>query len=174
IQLPEQVERAALLADNRGRRYRGARYRYRTRVHIVRRGDTLFAIARRMGTNVRTLAALNGLSPDDPLRTGQRLRVSSGGSHLARSAVRVRRRSRASHHVHHAGLVATADAASLPDAAAGNGRRMHYVVRRGDTLYRIAQLLQVTVNDLLSWNGIDNSRSLRPGQVLVAFVKSRG
>jgi LysM repeat protein len=33
-------------------------------------------------------------------------------------------------------------------------RRMTYVVRRGDTLYGIARLLQVTVNDLAGWNGM--------------------
>lgn len=167
IQLPEQVERAALLADSRGRRYRGARLR--ARVHIVRRGDTLYTIAQRMGTSVHTLATLNGISPGDALHAGQRLRVSGGSTRLARANLPAHPTSR-SHSVRSAGLLATADAGSAP--AAGNGRRLHYVVRRGDTLYRIARLLQVTVSDLLTWNGMDNSRSLRPGQVLVAFVKS--
>ena len=49
--------------------------------------------------------------------------------------------------------------------------RMTYVVRRGDTLYSIARLLQVTVADLMGWNGIAASQHLRPGQTLVAFVK---
>ena len=48
-----------------------------------------------------------------------------------------------------------------------------HTVGRGDTLYGIARLLQVTVHDLLAWNGLGgNARDLRPGQVLVAFVKS--
>ena len=50
---------------------------------------------------------------------------------------------------------------------------MTYVVRRGDTLYSIAHLLQVTVTDLAGWNGVSGSHSLKPGQVLIAFVKSR-
>jgi LysM repeat protein len=47
-----------------------------------------------------------------------------------------------------------------------------YTVRRGDTLYSIARLLQVTVVELVGWNGMSH-RNLKPGQTLVAFVKSR-
>ena len=59
--------------------------------------------------------------------------------------------------------------------AAGDGaRRMTYVVRRGDTLYGIARLLQVTVADLMGWNGMRGIIAIcEPGQTLVAFVKSR-
>jgi membrane-bound lytic murein transglycosylase D len=50
---------------------------------------------------------------------------------------------------------------------------MTYTVRRGDTLYGIARLLQVTVNELMGWNGMSGERNLKPGQTLVAFIKSR-
>ena len=169
IQLPEMVKRAALLVD-RGGRYGG---RYGTRVHIVRRGDTLYAIARRMGTSVHRLAVLNGINPRNLLHTGQRLRLKPG-SRIARARVHMRRRSRSARAHRGGGLIATADAADGSEGTpSAVGRRLRYVVRRGDTLYRIAQLLQVTVHDLLTWNKVDNARSLHPGQVLVAFVKTR-
>jgi spore germination protein len=41
----------------------------------VRRGDTLWAIARRYGTTVRAIAAMNQLRVDRPLRVGQRLHL---------------------------------------------------------------------------------------------------
>jgi membrane-bound lytic murein transglycosylase D len=50
---------------------------------------------------------------------------------------------------------------------------MTYVVRRGDTLYGIARLLQVRVNELMGWNGMSAQRNLKPGQTLVAFIKAR-
>ena len=50
---------------------------------------------------------------------------------------------------------------------------MTYIVRRGDTLYGIARLLQVRVNELMGWNGMAGQRNLKPGQTLVAFVKAR-
>ena len=43
-------------------------------VHIVVRGDTLFALARRYGTTVEAIERLNGLSSRS-IRVGQRLRV---------------------------------------------------------------------------------------------------
>jgi membrane-bound lytic murein transglycosylase D len=55
----------------------------------------------------------------------------------------------------------------------GSGRQVTYTVRRGDTLYGIARLLQVTVRDLLGWNSSITASALRPGQKLVAFVGSR-
>lgn len=44
-------------------------------VHTVRRGDTLWKIARRYGTTVRALAAINGLRPESTLALGLRLRI---------------------------------------------------------------------------------------------------
>jgi LysM repeat protein len=45
------------------------------RVHRVRRGETLSAIARRYDTTVRTLQRLNGLGRRTAIRAGARLRV---------------------------------------------------------------------------------------------------
>ncbi len=47
----------------------------RTRLYIVRRGDSLWEIARRFGTSVEALAAENGVNPDRVLRVGMALRV---------------------------------------------------------------------------------------------------
>ena len=51
---------------------------------------------------------------------------------------------------------------------------MTYTVRRGDTLYGIARLLQVTVRELLAWNSMVTGSAIRPGQKLVAFVTAHG
>ncbi|HEV2285947.1 MAG TPA: LysM peptidoglycan-binding domain-containing protein [Steroidobacteraceae bacterium] len=71
-QLPAKVLLAAARVDGhvRGRR---------PHVQVVRRGDTLWSIARRNGMDVNTLAVLNGMQPGDALRTGQRIRVTSAG-----------------------------------------------------------------------------------------------
>lgn len=44
-------------------------------VHVVRRGETLWGIASRYRMEVKTLARLNGLEPDEVLYPGDRLRV---------------------------------------------------------------------------------------------------
>ena len=55
-------------------------------IQVVRRGDTLYAIAQRMGTDVRPWRRLNGMSPGDRLRAGQKLRVGSGRNTLVAEA----------------------------------------------------------------------------------------
>ena len=147
VALPEKVARAAALVD-RPSLYRGRRGA-RAGVHVVRRGDTLYGIAHRMGTDARTLARLNNMEVGDTLHAGQHLVL---GGRTARGSGS--RGSRA--------------------AQPGAGRQVTYTVRRGDTLYSIARLLQVTVRDLLGWNSSVTASALRPGQKLVAFVASRG
>ena len=148
IQLPEKAMRAAALFDRPGR-LGGRRFAHRG-LHVVRRGDTLYAIAHRLGTDVHTLARLNNMDVNDTIHAGQRLVVSSRAPRA--SATRLR----------------------SSGSAAGSGRQVTYTVRRGDTLYGIARLLQVTLHELLGWNGIETGSAIRPGQKLVAFVSSRG
>jgi membrane-bound lytic murein transglycosylase D len=149
IQLPEKAARAALLADAPPGRLR--RHGGKPSIHVVRRGDTLYALAQRLGTDPQTLAQINGLNPSDRLRAGQKLRMNSSNA-VADASPR---------------------AAPASVASADGTRRMTYIVRHGDTLYSIARLLQVTVNDLAGWNGVSGAHSLKPGQTLIAFVKSR-
>ena len=153
VELPAKAARAAALFDRRvASNVPGARRSGRTAVHVVRRGDTLSSIARRLGTDTRTLARLNNMKSGDRLRAGQRLVVAANGSLRAGST----------------SGVARATNASAGDAASAH--KVTYTVRRGDTLYSVARLLQVTVSQLLSWNGIGRSGTIRPGQRLVAFV----
>ena len=44
----------------------------------VQAGDTLYSIARRFGTDAKTLAELNGMSADDQLKAGRRLHLPGG------------------------------------------------------------------------------------------------
>lgn len=50
-------------------------------------------------------------------------------------------------------------------------RRVHYSVRQGDSLARIAQRFKVSINDLRRWNSdLRGSRYIQPGQNLTIFV----
>lgn len=155
IQLPEKAMRAAMLVDSPQRRLR--RRGHRPDIHVVRRGDTLYALAQRLGIDVQTLAQANGIKAGDRLRAGQKLRFGGSSTLLSDAS---------------AGAARSIPATGVQTASDG-GRRMTYVVRRGDTLYGIARLLQVTVNELMGWNGMAGERNLKPGQTLVAFVKTR-
>ena len=135
-ELPPKVVLAAARVDGRMRASR------RPHVRFVRAGagDSLWAIARRSGMDVKTLASLNGMQPGDTLKAGQRIRLST------------RARSKSS---------------SEPTA-----RRVTYIVRVGDTLTQIAKLFQVSVSQILAWNGMA-SHNIVPGQKLTIRVASR-
>jgi membrane-bound lytic murein transglycosylase D len=135
--LPPQVLQAAARVDSRNRS------RTVSAVHVVRRGDSLWSIAKRHDMDVITLARLNRIDPTDTLRAGQKLKLhadSEGGAQVTTSA---------------------------------DGKRVTYIVRRGDTLSGIARTLRVSVPDLREWNKLSGS-VIRAGQKLVAFVPSRG
>ena len=151
--LPDKVLRAAARFDGGNRRLLARRGLRRPHLHVVRRGDSLWAIARRNGMDVRTLARLNNLRPGQKLQAGRRLIV-------GRSA---------------------APNGSAPNGktqrvalASGSSRTIHYKVRRGDTLFRIARIHNVTVDQILSWNGMGAGSGIRPGQRLsITLARSR-
>ena len=108
----------------------------------VRRGDTLSRIARRYSTNSKSIAAASGIGVNSTLSIGQRLKVVPGvrSSSQARSIAR--------------GGSAKSSASST------------YVVRRGDSLWKIAQRSKTTVSRLCSLNGISAKATLHPGTKL--------
>jgi membrane-bound lytic murein transglycosylase D len=117
----------------------------RVRIQTVRAGETLWTIARRHGVNVNTLASMNGMRPGDSLRAGQKIRFSSSN---------------------------TAPHASASSSSAG--RRVVYIVRAGDTIRQIAKLFQVSVSQILGWNGMHSETQILKGQKLTIRVASRG
>ncbi|HTU65125.1 MAG TPA: LysM peptidoglycan-binding domain-containing protein [Steroidobacteraceae bacterium] len=150
VNLPPKVMLAAARVDG------GNRSGRRPGIHVVRSGDSLWAIAKRHRMNVATLARLNGMGPGDTLRAGQKLVLNSrGGTTTASGSSRSARASKS---------VAT---------GSGSSRQVSYKVRSGDTLSRIAQVFGVSVSDLVNWNGISSHATLRPGQKLTVNVRGR-
>jgi membrane-bound lytic murein transglycosylase D len=149
--LPENVKLAAERVDGR---YRWTRH---FRFQVVRRGDSLWAIARRHGMNVHTLARLNGLTPGQTLHPGQRLRLVSMAPASGHSRHYYR------HHRRHGS-----------HAAQDSARRVVYTVRSGDTLWRIARLFQVRVAQILAWNAMGSRAHILTGQKLTIRVASGG
>ncbi len=120
--------------------------RGRPGVHVVRSGDSLWRIAKRHRMSVATLARLNGMGPRDTLRAGQKLVLNPNGG---------------------------GSSGSSKSVSGGSSRQVSYKVRSGDTLSRIAQVFNVSVSDLVNWNGISSHTTLRPGQKLTVNVRRR-
>jgi len=113
-------------------------------VHVVKSGDTLWGVARKYGVTVPALASANGLSSKAGLVQGARLEIPGSGS----SSTRV-----ASNEVKETS-------------------RVTYKVQRGDTLSEIADRFDVSVRELMTWNRLRQSSSLRAGQRLVVYTDS--
>jgi membrane-bound lytic murein transglycosylase D len=141
--LPPKVMLAAARVDGR----RGAGAAGRPHVHVVRRGDTLWAVARRSGMDVNTLATMNGMQPGDTLRAGQKLKLTAAASGGSR--------------------------AKLASSTSSGERPVTYTVRKGDTLSAIARLFQVSVAQITSWNDLARRAAIKPGQKLTIRVSSR-
>lgn len=111
--------------------------------HRVRRGDTLWSIAKTHGVSLDRLASTNGLNRDGTLTVGQTLKI-PGTATLASTS---------------------------PDAVAPSA--VTYIVRAGDTLSRIATKFRVSITDLLGWNSLSSNNVIKPGQRLVMYVDGR-
>ncbi|MEX2494956.1 MAG: LysM peptidoglycan-binding domain-containing protein [Woeseia sp.] len=111
--------------------------------HRVRSGESFWSISRHYGVGLRELAAWNGMAPRDTLSIGQKLVVWS----KKKGAV----------------------AGSAPSDRSRT-RKLRYTVRRGDSLYLIANRFRITVSDIVRWNSIDKNKILRPGQTLTMYV----
>jgi membrane-bound lytic murein transglycosylase D len=69
-------------------------------------------------------------------------------------------------------LVLNRNGSGSNSTASGGGSKT-YKVRSGDTLSRIARSFNVSVNDLVNWNGISRHSTLRVGQKLTVNARAR-
>jgi membrane-bound lytic murein transglycosylase D len=113
--------------------------------HVVRRGETLSKIAGRYGVRVSEVVALNGLRSRHRIRAGQKLRLPDVGRSRKVSASSKRR------------------APIAPSLPPSDGK---YVVRRGDTLARIADRFGIDQQELIRANQLRNRNRIYEGQIL--------
>ena len=159
------------------------------KVHQVKRGDTLSAIALKYGSAPEAILQMNRLANARRLKLGSDLLIpvptgraaGKGEAVLARKVAQARR----------SGVVAARPEEEVPAGAraapvpAGpvktetvNGRtRVTYGVTEGDNLWSIAQRFGVTVDQLKDWNdlggGRRGARALKVGTVLHVWPSTR-
>jgi len=109
----------------------------------IERGDSLIRIARNFDTEVGLLREVNGIRGSN-IRAGDTLMIPRGGSWASSLALASREQA----------------------AASARG----YRVRRGDSLYLIADKFNISINDIVSWNALDPGKYLQPGQKLTLYV----
>lgn len=158
-------------------------------VHRVRRGETLSGIASRYGTSVAVLMDANRLRSPHRIWPGQQLQVPDGGTgrypspevlapgteisysvrrgdnlwtiakRYGTTVERIKRDNSMTSSTLQPGQRLVIRASG---SAAGSGTT--YVVRRGDTLGKIAQAQGISLNNLLQVNGLSRRSTIYPGQ----------
>lgn len=118
-------------------------------VHTVAAYNTLTTISQAYNVSVDTILKLNGLQADWPLQIGQQLLIDPGSvtpSPTPRPLTPLEK---------------------LTPAADG---KYYHTVQSGETLLWIAKLYEVSVNDLMAWNGLNETSILQLNQQLLLKV----
>ena len=113
--------------------------------HIVQTNESFWEISRKYKVNMHSLAKWNGMAIRDPLKQGQKLIVwSNRKTNNIQAAVKTHN----------------------PNSTI---KSIHYTVRNGDSLSRIATRYSVNIKDLHRWNKI-KGKYIRPGQRLKLYI----
>ncbi len=113
------------------------------RLHRVRSGESLSVIAHRYRTSVKAIMAINGLKSRHFIRAGRKLKIPTKGRYAYYD-----------------------DTYSHKSNTAKGGKSLKYVVRKGDSLWRIANRFGTTTNAIQAANKLKSTR-LRIRQVLL-------
>jgi membrane-bound lytic murein transglycosylase D len=112
-------------------------------IYKVKRGDYLSKIASRFNTTADAIKEANDL-PSNKLFTGMELKIPSGKATSKLVNVQNNQKS------------------SVTDPKT-------HIVRRGDTLWKIAKLYGVDVSDIAKWNNISTRSRIQPGDKLKIY-----
>lgn len=108
--------------------------------HTVKNGESFWTISRKHKVGVRQLASWNNMAPGDPLMVGKAL------------------------------IIWKDRTTTHSSASPGVIRKVGYTVRNGDSLSRIANRFNVSVNNIVAWNSLEQNNILKPGQRLTLHV----
>ncbi len=118
-------------------------------IHTVASYQTLSSISEAYHVQIETILALNRIQQDWPLQIGQKLVIHPGNvtpSATPRPLTPVEK---------------------LTPASDG---KYYHIINSGETLSWIARLYNVTLNDLMAWNGLNELSILQPKQKLLLQV----
>ena len=114
-------------------------------IYRVKKGDSLWTIARKHRVTSTQLSKWNGIAKKGSLQINQKLAIWLADDNLHNPSP---------NNGHRPNIV----------------KKLNYRVRKGDSLSRIAQKFNVNVAQLTKWNQLERRRYLQPGQSLTVFV----
>jgi len=128
------------------------------KTHVVaRKGETIPKIARRYGVSASAVASANSLSPRTRLARGEEILIPEKPAKVA--SVKAPAKGKAAKAAKKSSPTTTAADAPAP-------KPKSYLVKAGDTLYRIALKHGVSVAEILAVNGLGGGGAIKPGDRL--------
>ncbi len=157
--------------------------RQATTDYIVKRGDTLAEIASKYGINVQKLAAFNNIDNPNEINEGQVLKiplyyvpvkrpqsytVKSGDTLSGIAADNNTKTSTLAelNNISNPDVINEGQTILIP-AENNNEGRLEYIVKSGDSLWKIARMYGVSVPYLINLNRITNPDLIYPDQVII-------
>jgi len=128
------------------------------RYHIVKKGESLYIIAKKYGKTVQQLKQLNGLSGNN-LKIGQRLLINKG----IKKVENVSTEPQSPEKQEILKQVQNDDAVFI---SPNNQNTTDYIVKQGDTLYKISKQFNVSVEKIKQINNLTND-NLKINQKLI-------
>lgn len=123
--------------------------RYKLSIHTVKKGETLSLIAKKYNSTVNLIKEVNRIRNSKRLRIGMRLIIPEI----------------------YRGKKLQGDNNKLTKGKSSGIVKIRYVVKRGDTLYRLAKKYGVSIKDIKLWNNLDGA-PIKVGDVLIIKTKS--
>ena len=150
--------------------------------YVVKKGDTLYSIARAYGLSVQQIMTANKLTNANVIRIGQVLTiptttytVKAGDTltKIAKAHGMTLQQLLSANKIMNPNLIKIGQVLKIPaksnattQPAPTIPKSVSYTVKKGDTLYAIAKSYKVTVQQLVAANKLTNANSIAIGQVL--------
>ncbi len=115
-------------------------------IHEVQAYQALITIADAYHVSMDRILSLNGLQADWPLQIGQKLLISPGN------------------------ITPSPTLSSIQKLTPEADDNYYHTVQSGETLFWIAGLYDVSLSELMNWNGLNNDSVIRPQQKLLLLV----
>lgn len=126
------------------------------RVYVVRRGDTLYGISRKLGIPIIKLTAINSKLNPNRIRPGDPVIIPFGSAQLIAYNNEPQKIATKTH-------ISTNIQKNIKKRAFNN---RYYTVKRGDTLWNIAKKFNTSVAELKNRNKLYSANTLLPGKKL--------
>jgi membrane-bound lytic murein transglycosylase D len=162
FRVPNTIDLSAVLSQLSGGEHYDAQVAETQ--HRIRSGESLSAIASRYGTSIAAIAELNNLDRPYRIRAGQVLALPGSRQQAPVAVVASANRPEAA---------APPPQAPTPPTGVVGTEENRYVVRRGDTLEKIAAKHGLSQESLMELNNIRNRNFLYEGQVLALASSAR-